>query len=53
VKIQISFILSSEDGRGGVWYDGSDGLYKCFYCAGWSDGRSDGYLAGGSPESVS
>ena len=23
---------------GGVWYDGTDNLYKCFYCAGWSDG---------------
>ena len=22
---------------GGVWYDGTDNLYKCFYCAGWSD----------------
>ena len=23
---------------GGVWYDGTDNFYKCFYCAGWSDG---------------
>ena len=33
---------------GGVWYDGRDGLYKCWYCAGWFDGTaytysSDGY----------
>ena len=25
---------------GGVWYDGQDKLYKCFYCAGWSDGQA-------------
>ena len=23
---------------GGVWYDGTDGLFKAWYCAGWFDG---------------
>lgn len=23
---------------GGVWYDGTDGLYKCWYHAGWANG---------------
>ena len=25
---------------GGVWYDGTDGLFKAWYCAGWFDGTA-------------
>ena len=32
---------------GGVWYDGTDGLFKCFYCAGWFDGTAYAYSKDG------
>ena len=32
---------------GGVWYDGRDGLYKCWYCAGWFDGTAYAYSSDG------
>ena len=32
---------------GGVWYDGTDGLFKCFYCAGWFDGTAYAYSTNG------
>ena len=25
---------------GGIWYDGTDGLFKAWYCAGWFDGTA-------------
>jgi len=25
---------------GGVWYDGTDDLFKAWYCAGWFDGTA-------------
>jgi len=32
---------------GGVWFDGSDNLYKCWYCAGWFDGTGYAYSKDG------
>lgn len=32
---------------GGVWYDGTDGLFKCWYCAGWFDGTGYAYSKDG------
>ena len=32
---------------GGVWFDGADGLYKCWYCAGWFDGTAYAYSKDG------
>ena len=32
---------------GGVWYDGSDGLFKMWYCAGWFDGTGYAYSTNG------
>ena len=46
LKPETPLEKGGKDGRnpaaaphfGGVWYDGADRLYKCFYNAGWSDG---------------
>jgi len=32
---------------GGVWFDGTDGLYKCWYHAGWFDGTAYAYSKDG------
>jgi len=32
---------------GGVWYDGADGLFKMWYCAGWFDGTGYAYSTNG------
>lgn len=32
---------------GGVWYDGADNLFKCWYCAGWFDGTGYAYSKDG------
>ncbi|MBQ7191073.1 MAG: glycosyl hydrolase family 32 [Kiritimatiellae bacterium] len=32
---------------GGVWYDGTDGLFKMWYCAGWFDGTGYAYSTNG------
>ena len=32
---------------GGVWYDGLDGLFKCWYCAGWQDSLAYAYSTNG------
>lgn len=32
---------------GGVWFDGSDNLFKCWYCAGWFDGTGYAYSKDG------
>ena len=32
---------------GGVWYDGRDALYKCWYCAGWFDGTAYAWSTNG------
>ncbi|HOM58634.1 MAG TPA: hypothetical protein PK770_02105 [Kiritimatiellia bacterium] len=32
---------------GGVWFDATDRLYKCWYCAGWFDGTAYAYSKDG------
>ncbi|MDO5317005.1 MAG: glycosyl hydrolase family 32 [bacterium] len=32
---------------GGVWFDGTDNLFKCWYCAGWFDGTGYAYSKDG------
>ena len=32
---------------GGVWFDGADNLFKCWYCAGWFDGTGYAYSKDG------
>jgi len=47
LKTETALEKGGKDGNamsapfsGGVWYDGREGLYKCFYHAGWANGEA-------------